>query len=68
MSDEIYYNIGLLGQFNHNSTHQRSPYNGYTCRRSKFEVLYIYAFIDHLENPFIPVHFNAIHTLKSQNG
>ena len=27
-----------------------------------------YAFIDHLENPFIPVHFNAIHTLKSQNG
>ena len=26
------------------------------------------SFIDHLENPFIQVHFNAIHTLKSQNG
>ena len=68
VSDEIDYYFGLLGQFNQNSTCQRNPYNGYTCRRSKFEVWFIYVFIDHLENPFIPVHFNAIRTLKSQNG
>ena len=49
------------------STRQRNPYNGYTCRRSKFEVWW-FIFIDHLENPFIPAQFNAIRTLKSQNG
>ena len=67
VSGEIDYYFGLLGQFIQNSTRQRNPYNGYTCRRSKFEVWW-FIFIDHLENPFIPAQFNAIRTLKSQNG
>ena len=63
VSGAIDYYFGLLGQFIQNSTRQRNPYNGYTCRRSKFEVWW-FIFIDHLENPFIPAQFNAIRNIK----
>ena len=64
ISDESDYYFGLLGISLIRIQHANAVPSMATrveLRRSKFDVWFIYAFIDQLENPFILVHFNAIH-------